>query len=97
MHTILHQLYKFVLASHSCTAQVMVEQHTTLSHKGSQQGYPLSTVEIYDIIHFTYQSVMPEQNLDTSNSNDKFISKPPMLKASSVFEHIKMQSHLFKF
>ena len=49
------ELYKFVLASHSCEAKLMFGEHIVLSREGSQQGDPLSAVEFCDAVHPTLQ------------------------------------------
>ena len=50
------ELYKFVLAFHSCEAKLVFGEHIVLSREGSQQGDPLSAVEFCDSIHPTLLS-----------------------------------------
>ena len=47
------ELYKFVLASHSFETELVFVEHIVPSREGSQQGEPLSAVEICDAIHPT--------------------------------------------
>ena len=42
------EIYKFVLASHSCESKLAFGPYTILSREGSQQGDPLSALEYCD-------------------------------------------------
>ena len=58
------ELYKLVLASHSCEEKLIFGEHSVLSREGSQQGDPLSAVEFCGAIHLTIQKCEARTKLE---------------------------------